>query len=347
MTSDLPGEPGALDPGLDRLFRTLTAPATPDERAGEQDALAMFRANVRPPASTVPASTVPASTVPAAPCLPHGACQCSACQCGAAGRARPPPARSVPRSAGASGWPPPRRWPSAAPPRPLTQRPCRRLYSTSRMPFSGSPACPTTAEAPLRARTGITTTPARPPAPRRRLRPRSTPAPTASKSPSASPSATASATPTASVAAGPTLLSAVAASTEITSASDAIIDGRLTRSGKVVPGIAVTLYRAAGGAAELASGRHRTDKCGRERGHPGRRPRHERGVPAEDPRRSRRARPCGSSSSRPSMRSSTPAPTPRSGRAGGQHAVRAPRERRGAPGPVRRQAPGFTCDPSG
>ncbi len=48
MTSDLPGEPGTFEPGLDQLFRTLTAPATPDERAGEQDALAMFRANVRP-----------------------------------------------------------------------------------------------------------------------------------------------------------------------------------------------------------------------------------------------------------------------------------------------------------
>jgi hypothetical protein len=59
MTSDLPGGmspdelgPDAVgQPGLQELLRTLTSPATAGELAGEQDALTMFRANVRAPAS--------------------------------------------------------------------------------------------------------------------------------------------------------------------------------------------------------------------------------------------------------------------------------------------------------
>jgi hypothetical protein len=59
MTSDLPGgmSPDELgpdaagEPGLHELLRTLTSPATAGERAGEQDALTMFRVHVRAPAS--------------------------------------------------------------------------------------------------------------------------------------------------------------------------------------------------------------------------------------------------------------------------------------------------------
>ncbi len=51
MISDLPGDIGPLDPGVDELFRTLTSGPTPAELAGEQSALAMFRANISPPAS--------------------------------------------------------------------------------------------------------------------------------------------------------------------------------------------------------------------------------------------------------------------------------------------------------
>jgi hypothetical protein len=59
MTSDLPGglSPDELgpdaagEPGLHELLRTLASPATPGELAGERDALTMFRAHVRTPAS--------------------------------------------------------------------------------------------------------------------------------------------------------------------------------------------------------------------------------------------------------------------------------------------------------
>jgi len=51
MISDLPGDIGPLDPAVDELFRTLTSEPTPAELAGEQSALAMFRANITPPAS--------------------------------------------------------------------------------------------------------------------------------------------------------------------------------------------------------------------------------------------------------------------------------------------------------
>ena len=55
MNSDLPGglrpdELGDAGPGLEQLLRTFTADGTASELAGEQAALAMFRAHVRAPA---------------------------------------------------------------------------------------------------------------------------------------------------------------------------------------------------------------------------------------------------------------------------------------------------------
>jgi hypothetical protein len=50
MTSDLPGDLGSAEPGLEQLLMTLASGATPDELSGEQQALAMFRANIHPPA---------------------------------------------------------------------------------------------------------------------------------------------------------------------------------------------------------------------------------------------------------------------------------------------------------
>ena len=66
MNSDLRRETGSPHPGVDRLFRTLTAGGTAAELAGEHDALAMFRANVRPPAGPAAAPAGPA-TAPAGP----------------------------------------------------------------------------------------------------------------------------------------------------------------------------------------------------------------------------------------------------------------------------------------
>jgi len=55
MISDPPGDIGPLDPAVDELFRTLTSEPTPAELAGEQSALAMFRANIFPPDSSATA----------------------------------------------------------------------------------------------------------------------------------------------------------------------------------------------------------------------------------------------------------------------------------------------------
>jgi hypothetical protein len=52
MNSDRRGETGSPHPGVDQLFRTLTGAGTLAELAGEHDAIAMFRAHVRPPAET-------------------------------------------------------------------------------------------------------------------------------------------------------------------------------------------------------------------------------------------------------------------------------------------------------
>ncbi len=56
MNSDLPGglhpdELGFTEPGMEQLLRALTADGTAGELAGEQAALAMFRAHVPAPAS--------------------------------------------------------------------------------------------------------------------------------------------------------------------------------------------------------------------------------------------------------------------------------------------------------
>jgi hypothetical protein len=49
MTSDLPDDLGPADPGLEQLLTALASGPTPGELAGEQSALAMFRANFQPP----------------------------------------------------------------------------------------------------------------------------------------------------------------------------------------------------------------------------------------------------------------------------------------------------------
>jgi hypothetical protein len=55
MNPDLPADAGPLDPGVSRLFRTLTSEAAHGELAREQDALAMFRAHHHPPTQVITA----------------------------------------------------------------------------------------------------------------------------------------------------------------------------------------------------------------------------------------------------------------------------------------------------
>jgi hypothetical protein len=64
MTSDLPGELGS-EPGLDRLLKTLASGPTSDELAGEQQALAMFLANIHPLARDTAELPVTAAPGPA------------------------------------------------------------------------------------------------------------------------------------------------------------------------------------------------------------------------------------------------------------------------------------------
>ncbi len=262
MTSDLPGEPGALDPGLDQLFRALTAVATPQELAGEQDALAMFRANVRPPASTVPVGTGAASPVRDTTGAWRGTRGrfgiAAATSRRSAGRAFRAPIRwSVGLAAAAAlalGGAAAAAYASALP------APVQHLAHAV-LGFAGVPDDnPGSAPSPPRhhrhagpASGHSATSPAE-----------VTPAPTASGSAGGSPSASASPTPTASAPpAGPSLLSASAASAVITAGADAVIDGRLTRSGKAVPGVTVTLVeRLAGHLKWRVAGTEQTNSEG-------------------------------------------------------------------------------------
>ena len=66
MSPDLTDGAGSADPGIDQLFRILTGGPAEGELSGEQDALAMFRANVSPLASPRP---VNGATVPFKPIL--------------------------------------------------------------------------------------------------------------------------------------------------------------------------------------------------------------------------------------------------------------------------------------
>jgi hypothetical protein len=231
MTSDLPSEPRAHDPGLDQLFRTLTAAATPEELAGEQDVLTMFRANVRPPANMAP--------VPGGPARGRLGSAAAGSRKSATRVFHAPFRWSIRLAAAATlalGGAAAAAYASALPA--PVQHIAHSVLGFAGVPDNsqGSTPNPRHHHHPRPAAGHSATAPAQ-----------GTTAPTASKSAAASPSPTASPTPTPSVATGPSLLSATAASAEITAGSDAVIDGQLTRSGKGVPGVTVTLYERRAG----------------------------------------------------------------------------------------------------
>jgi hypothetical protein len=225
MTSDLPGETGALDPGLDQLFRVLTATATPAELAGEQDALAMFRANVRPPASPAPAPGRPAAS-------PAGSGQ-------SARRLRFPVRWSLRLATAATlalGGGAAAAAYAAVLPAPVQH------VAHSVLGFAGVPDNQQNTSVPgpgkSRRHAGLAGS-------HRGTHPHGSstpPASTRAGSPSPSPSGAASPPPLAG-----SLLSATAASTRITAGSTAVIDGMLTRSGSGVPGVTVTLVERPAG----------------------------------------------------------------------------------------------------
>ncbi|HUA40521.1 MAG TPA: hypothetical protein VMA32_03070 [Streptosporangiaceae bacterium] len=233
MISDLSGDIGPLDPGVNELFRTLTSGSTPAELAGEQSAAAMFRANVSPPASS---PTVPLRTQgPAAL-----------------------PARSARRLFGRSGG-----WgirlaaamvlvlavalASAAYTAVLPQ-PMQLLAHRVLGPI-GVPGPHNSGGSSHGRRRGASGTPGRPgsspghPKPGQSA-PGQTPTPphkSAHPSPSRSLSPSPSPTPSPSVATGPALLTASASSTGIPAGSQVVIAGQFTRSGTGVQGITVQL----------------------------------------------------------------------------------------------------------
>ncbi len=57
MTSDFPADMGPPEPGLEQLLAALTRGPTAGELAGEQAALAMFRANIHPPVPAAASAT--------------------------------------------------------------------------------------------------------------------------------------------------------------------------------------------------------------------------------------------------------------------------------------------------
>ena len=227
MNSDLRRETGSPHPGVDRLFRTLTAGGTAAELAGEHDALAMFRANVRPPAGPAAAPAGPA-TAPAGPATaPAGSWR-------SARILRFPVRWSVRLAAVAAavavgGT-------AAAAYAAVLPDPVQHL-AHSVLGFAGVPDRQRGSAQDTSGRYGRSAhrqpNPAAAP---------STPATTPSGSPAA---ATGTASPTPG--AGGLLLSLTAATVHITAGAGAVIDGRLTQSGLGVEGVTVTLVERLAG----------------------------------------------------------------------------------------------------
>jgi hypothetical protein len=248
MISELPGDIGPLDPGVDELFRTLTSEPTAAELADEQSALTMFRANVSPPASqpTAPIATgpVPTAPVPTAPIR--------------ARRAAAEHGRPVTRLFGRSGG-----WGirlaaavvivlaialasaayTASLPQPI-QLLAHRALGAIGVPspphhsgHSGSSSRGRHRSAPPQA--GSSPGHATP----GQSAPASTPRPSAHKS--ATPTASPSHSPAAAT--GPAKLLASASSAEVTAGSQVVIDGQFTRSGTGVQGVTIQLIERLAG----------------------------------------------------------------------------------------------------
>jgi hypothetical protein len=228
MSSDLTDETGALDPGVDRLFRALTGPATPGELAGERDTLAMYRAN-----------SVAAALPAVQPAAPPSYTQWWRISLRFPARWSAGLAAALTVALGgatAAAY-------AAALPAPVQH------FAHSVLGFAGVPDTQHGAGASGHARSGhhagaapsgVTRQPAGSSAP-----------------PASSPTASAQAST------GQFVLSAYAASGRIAAGSAAVIDGRLTRSGTPAPGVTVTLVdRLAGQALWHVAGSGKTTTAG-------------------------------------------------------------------------------------
>ncbi len=247
MISELPGDIGPLEPGVDELFRTLTSGPTPAELADEQSALAMFRANISPPASQ-PTAPIPNGPIPNGP-IPNGPNRAAPIR---SRRAAAEPARHATRLFRWSGG-----WGirlaaavvivlavalasaayTAVLPQPI-QLLAHQVLGAIGVPsphhsgHSGSSprgrhrSVPQSGGSPGRAAPGQS-------------------APARTTSPSAHKSATPTASPSSShspsAATGPAAVSASASSAEIAAGSQVVISGQFTRSGTGVQGVTIQL----------------------------------------------------------------------------------------------------------
>lgn len=217
MNQDLPSPDG--DPGLDQLFRTLTSGPTHGELGGQDAALAMFRANVRP--SKTAKAAVPATSrrwfrLSFSPGLALGAAMVVALGGGVAAAAYtdalPAPVQTIVHDVFKfAGVPGKRHHHTAATSKGRGQHQGGTSPGHSAGPSHGSSGKP----APTTSH-------------------KSSPSP--SRSPSHSPSPS----PTPSGATGATLAGSVSTS-PIDAGSQVVIDGQLTRSGSGVAGITVKL----------------------------------------------------------------------------------------------------------
>jgi hypothetical protein len=244
MISELPGDIGPLDPGVDELFRTLTSEPTPAELADEQSALAMFRANISPPAShpTVPIATgqIPAAPIRTAnPAPDRGRRAASAPARHGTGLFRRSGGWAIRLAAAvvivlavalaSAAY-------TAVLPQPI-QLLAHRVLGVIGVPsphHSGRPASsPPGRHLSTPPRSGSSPTH---PAPGRS-------APAGTRSPASHKSATPTASPSHSppAATGPATLSASASSAVVTAGAQVVIEGQFTRSGTGVQGVTVQL----------------------------------------------------------------------------------------------------------
>lgn len=218
MNTDLPADLGTIDPGVERLLRTLTAAPTDRELAGEQQALTMFRSSQHP-TRQLPVRPAPAQ---------HGARW--RWRLVLAGGAL---AVLVGGVAGAAY--------AAALPAPVQN------FASRNLGFLGVPAAHPNGHSHLPAPAPTTPpvvhhrTSSGQPAPGQ-----PTPAPSGSAAPGRHPSGSASPSPAASA----DVLTAVPTAGNIVAGHSAAIDGRLTRSGTAVSGARVTLLERAAGTAK-------------------------------------------------------------------------------------------------
>jgi hypothetical protein len=253
MTSDFPDDLGFAQPGLDQLLRTLTSAPTADELAGEGQALAMFRANVHPPA----AGTVP---MPAGPARRTGRPRRIAAPAFRLRIAAGATAAALVGGFAAAAY-------AAALPAPVQHVVYDALHrigvpDSQHHPHSGGGLGPGAGLHPSLhpspgGSAGHRTAPA--------SRPAASPHPTTSRSggphPSVSPSGTATTPPGGST--GTAAITASASAAQIPAGTPVTISGQLTRAGKAVAGVTVTLWeRPAGQLAWHRAGKQVTSSAG-------------------------------------------------------------------------------------